>query len=428
MANPGARAEPPEPQGYRADDYRAPTPATVAGGTALDTAAARQLWKDGGAVWIDVLAGPHRPENLPSAAVWLPVPHRDIPGSLWLPDIGRGALNAKLEAYFRANLEELTKGRRDAPVVFYCLANCWMSWNAAKRAAGWGYRARLLVSRRHRRVEGGGLAARGGGAGSGIPMSKAVGLAWLWVMLAIAPALGADLSAEQVHAIVAAAASDRPADLSGKSLENLDLSNFDFRRANLSGANLFGAKLVGADFSGVDLSGAKLDLAWIMRANFTDANLSRSSLLGLVVASGLDYSAAEAPTFRGANFSGAHVLARLARFDLRGADFHGAKMGADMKNQSMGLMRCDLSGSDLAGANFSKADLSLALMRFANLTGANFARRKSVRSRSFGRRPDRCRPDRRRRDRSRFRRRGADECARSRHDERLEAAAGAIVA
>jgi PQQ-dependent catabolism-associated CXXCW motif protein len=25
-------------------------------------------------------------------------------------------------------------------VVFYCLADCWMSWNAAKRAASWGYR------------------------------------------------------------------------------------------------------------------------------------------------------------------------------------------------------------------------------------------------------------------------------------------------
>ena len=63
---------------------------------------------------------------------------------------------------------------------------------------------------------------------------------------------------------------------------------------------------------------------------------------------------AEAPTFRGANFSGAHIIARLSRFDLRGANFHGAKMGADMKNQSMGLMRSDLSGADLAGANFSQ--------------------------------------------------------------------------
>jgi len=139
VANPGARAEPPEPQGYRTDDYRAPTPATVAGGAALSTAAAQQLWKTGDAVWIDVLPAPHRPANLPATAVWLPVPRRDIPGSLWLPEIGRGALNPELEAYFRANLERVAKGRRDRPVVFYCLANCWMSWNAAKRAASWGY-------------------------------------------------------------------------------------------------------------------------------------------------------------------------------------------------------------------------------------------------------------------------------------------------
>jgi PQQ-dependent catabolism-associated CXXCW motif protein len=140
VASPGARAEPPEPQGYRTDGYRAPTPATVAGGAALDTAAARQLWNEGGAVWVDVLPVPHRPPNLPAAAVWLPVSRRDIPGSLWLPDVGRGELNDKLEAYFRAHLEEATKRRRAAPVVFYCLADCWMSWNAAKRAASWGYK------------------------------------------------------------------------------------------------------------------------------------------------------------------------------------------------------------------------------------------------------------------------------------------------
>lgn len=139
ITHPGVRAEPPEPRGYRMDDYRAPTPATVPGGTALDTSAAQRLWKDGGAVWIDVLASPHRPANLPSSALWLPVPRREIPGSVWLPDVGRGEINAKLEAYFRTNLEQATKARRDAPVVFYCLANCWMSWNAAKRAASWGY-------------------------------------------------------------------------------------------------------------------------------------------------------------------------------------------------------------------------------------------------------------------------------------------------
>ncbi len=139
VVGPEVRAERPELEGYRTDDYRAPTPATVAGGTVLDTPAAQLLWKAGGAVWIDVLPAPHRPANLPAAAVWLPVPHRNIPGSVWLPGVGRGVLNPELEAYFRTNLEQSTNHRKDAAIVLYCLANCWMSWNAAKRAASWGY-------------------------------------------------------------------------------------------------------------------------------------------------------------------------------------------------------------------------------------------------------------------------------------------------
>jgi PQQ-dependent catabolism-associated CXXCW motif protein len=122
------------------DDYRAPTPKTVAGAVVLDTDAAHQLWESGAAVWIDVLPVPRRPEGLPPSALWMPLPHRDIPGSLWLPDIGRGALSPGLEDFFRKHLEAATKGRLDAPVVFYCLADCWMSWNAAKRAASWRYK------------------------------------------------------------------------------------------------------------------------------------------------------------------------------------------------------------------------------------------------------------------------------------------------
>ena len=134
-----ANAQPVEPDGYRMDDYRAPTPERIAGGVVLDTDAAHQLWESGTAVWIDVLPAPRRPANLPPSALWMPLPHRDIPGSLWLPDIGRGALSPELEGYFRDHLEAATRGRRDVPVVFYCLADCWMSWNAAKRAASWRY-------------------------------------------------------------------------------------------------------------------------------------------------------------------------------------------------------------------------------------------------------------------------------------------------
>jgi PQQ-dependent catabolism-associated CXXCW motif protein len=139
FGNLAANAQPAEPDGYRMDDYRSPTPATVAGGVALDTDAARKLWESGAAVWIDVLPAPRRPANLPASALWMPVPHRDIPGSLWLPDIGRGALSSEFESYFHHHLEAATNGRKDAAVVFYCLADCWMSWNAAKRAASWGY-------------------------------------------------------------------------------------------------------------------------------------------------------------------------------------------------------------------------------------------------------------------------------------------------
>jgi PQQ-dependent catabolism-associated CXXCW motif protein len=134
-----ARAQLSEPEDYRKDDYRAPTPETVAGGVVLDTEAAHKLWTRGKAVWIDVLPASRRPPNLPTSAVWMPLARRDIPGSLWLPEIGRGLLSGELEAYFRDHLDDATKGHRDAPVVFYCLADCWMSWNAAKRAASWGY-------------------------------------------------------------------------------------------------------------------------------------------------------------------------------------------------------------------------------------------------------------------------------------------------
>jgi PQQ-dependent catabolism-associated CXXCW motif protein len=139
LAGGGIGAAPAEPQGYRTENYRAETPATVAGGVVLDTMAAQRLWRARAAVWIDVLPAPQRPANLPAGAVWRPVPRRDIPGSVWLPDIGRGSLNPKLEAYFRSNLARITQGHPAEPMVFYCLANCWMSWNAAKRAASWGY-------------------------------------------------------------------------------------------------------------------------------------------------------------------------------------------------------------------------------------------------------------------------------------------------
>jgi PQQ-dependent catabolism-associated CXXCW motif protein len=134
-------APPPEPTGYRLDDYRAPTPATVTGARTIDTAEAKRIWEAHAAVFIDVVLAPRRPDGLPEGAVWRPRPHLDVPGSLWLPEVGRGALSPHLEAWFAARLAALTGGDKSRRIVFYCRVDCWMSWNAAKRAASWGYSA-----------------------------------------------------------------------------------------------------------------------------------------------------------------------------------------------------------------------------------------------------------------------------------------------
>jgi len=131
----------PEPEGYRLDDYHAPVPSSVKGGTVISSAAALQsLLARENPILIDVLPAPRRPEGMKPAMPWLPAPHLDIPGSVWLPDSGRGALSPAAETWFRAELAALTQGDRARPLVFYCQKQCWMSWNAAKRAATLGYR------------------------------------------------------------------------------------------------------------------------------------------------------------------------------------------------------------------------------------------------------------------------------------------------
>jgi PQQ-dependent catabolism-associated CXXCW motif protein len=123
------------------DDYRAPTPATLAGGTVLDTAGLRDLLRNPEILAIDVLPLQKRPDNLPADTLWMPKPRLNIPNSVWLPEVGRGALSEDVERYFRDNLQELSGGDPARGLVFYCLADCWMSWNAAKRAIGYGYQS-----------------------------------------------------------------------------------------------------------------------------------------------------------------------------------------------------------------------------------------------------------------------------------------------
>ena len=58
---------------------------------------------------------------------------------MWLPDTGYGKLAAATEDYLRRGLVRATAGNTTALVVVYCQADCWMSWNAAKRILTYGY-------------------------------------------------------------------------------------------------------------------------------------------------------------------------------------------------------------------------------------------------------------------------------------------------
>ena len=135
-----ADAPPPaEPSDYRVDDYRSPTPRTLQGAVVLSSADAMALWKAKAARFIDVMPRARRPDNLPPETLWHVPDHLAIPGSAWLANTGTGVLAPAAAAYFQEQLHGLTAGDRTAPLVFYCQRNCWMSWNAAKRAIALGY-------------------------------------------------------------------------------------------------------------------------------------------------------------------------------------------------------------------------------------------------------------------------------------------------
>ena len=128
-----------EPEGYRTEEYRAPVPDTLTGARVLTTAEAETIWRAKTGIFVDVLPRAPKPSNLPAGTIWRDRPRHNVPGSIWLPDTGYGKLAPATEDYLRQGVERAAAGNRAALVVVYCLANCWMSWNAAKRILTYGY-------------------------------------------------------------------------------------------------------------------------------------------------------------------------------------------------------------------------------------------------------------------------------------------------
>lgn len=121
--------------GYRITRYRSPTPENSDDAELLTTEELEQ-WLRGGdkPLLLDVL-----PLQTFDGEFIQSEPRFNIPGSMWLPNVGRGELDRDQTSYFREGMLKLTGGDFDCPVVIYCRADCWMSWNAVKRAKSWGY-------------------------------------------------------------------------------------------------------------------------------------------------------------------------------------------------------------------------------------------------------------------------------------------------
>ncbi|MEZ5898173.1 MAG: rhodanese-like domain-containing protein [Hyphomicrobiaceae bacterium] len=124
--------------GYRIAHYRAAVPDAVKGGTRVDLDKVDELIAKG-ALLLDVMpsegAGPD-----PATGQWrLSRPHSSIPGSVWLPDVGRGRITPGFDNYLTDNLAKLTAGDKSRAIVVFCQSDCWMAWNAVQRIAALGY-------------------------------------------------------------------------------------------------------------------------------------------------------------------------------------------------------------------------------------------------------------------------------------------------
>ncbi len=125
--------------GYRINHYRAPVPEKAPGGKRVRVDDVEQIIADKSVILIDVMASTGPGPDLKTGA-WRMVKIREnIPGSVWLPNVGKGKLSDQILNYFKDNLKRLTKGNKSHPIVIYCQADCWMSWNAVKRASELGY-------------------------------------------------------------------------------------------------------------------------------------------------------------------------------------------------------------------------------------------------------------------------------------------------
>lgn len=126
-------------KGYRSERYRSPVDRLPTPATPIDAAEVRTLAKKDRAILIDVL--PAEGGRRDAKGRWhLATHHQTIPGALWFPEVGRASPEPVLWRAFAERISRLRRTRPAADIVVFCRADCWMSWNAARRLALGGQR------------------------------------------------------------------------------------------------------------------------------------------------------------------------------------------------------------------------------------------------------------------------------------------------
>lgn len=127
------------PPGLKLERYRGVTPACVPNGRTLDVTGLQALLSTAQPVLIDVWAIIRSVDD-GFGSRWLQnEEHYSLPGAVWLPNVGYGQLQPDVEQYLQNNLQRLTAGDKDRALVFFCVADCWMSWNTVQRVRDYGY-------------------------------------------------------------------------------------------------------------------------------------------------------------------------------------------------------------------------------------------------------------------------------------------------
>ncbi len=115
----------------RRGSYHAPTPSTHPAASVVNTQDLHAM-----------LIGPNPPVTINTIFGDKNVRQAtSIPGSVWLPALGRGdALDDDSQARLAARISSAAGDDLARPIVVYCLdAECWLSYNAALRLDALGY-------------------------------------------------------------------------------------------------------------------------------------------------------------------------------------------------------------------------------------------------------------------------------------------------